>query len=49
MGVDGNMILQGVEGRRAWSMVITKETGKMTATVSDHQFGFVVFGAYIPF
>jgi hypothetical protein len=46
--VDGNMILQGVEGSRAWSMVITKETGKMTATVSDQQVGFVVFGACIP-
>ena len=46
---DGNMILQGVEGSRAWSMVITKDTGKMTATVSDHQVGFVVFGACLPF
>jgi hypothetical protein len=47
--VDGNMILQGVEGSRAWSMVIAKETGKISATVSDHQVGFVVFGACIPF
>jgi hypothetical protein len=46
--VDGNMILQGVEGSRAWSMVIDKETGKISATVSDHQVGFVVFGACIP-
>jgi hypothetical protein len=47
--VDGNIILQGVEGSRAWSMVIAKETGKISATVSDHQGGFVVFGACIPF
>jgi hypothetical protein len=47
--VDGNIILQGVEGSRAWSMVIAKETGKISATVSDHQVGFVVFGACIPF
>jgi hypothetical protein len=47
--VDGNIILQGVEGSRAWSMVIAKETGKISATVSDNQVGFVVFGACIPF
>ena len=47
--VDGNMILQGVEGSRAWSMVITNDTRKMTASVSDHQVGFVVFGSCLPF
>jgi hypothetical protein len=47
--VNGDMILQGVEGSRAWSMVIANETGKISATVSDHQVGFVVFGACIPF
>jgi len=46
--VDGSMILQGVEGSRAWSMIITQETGKMTATVSDQHVGFVVFGACLP-
>jgi hypothetical protein len=29
-------------------MIIAKETGKISATVSDHQVGFVVFGARIP-
>jgi hypothetical protein len=47
--VDGNVILQGVEGSRAWSMVIAKQTGKISATVSDDQVGFVVFGACTPF
>jgi hypothetical protein len=46
---DGSMILQGVEGSRAWSMVIAKETGKMSATVADDQAGFVIFGACTPF
>jgi hypothetical protein len=41
--VDGNVILHGAGGSRARSMVIAKDTGKMTATVSDHQVGFVVF------
>ena len=46
---DSRMILQGVEGSRAWSMVIAKETGKMSATVADDQAGFVIFGACTPF
>jgi hypothetical protein len=46
---DSGMILQGAEGGRAWSMVIAKETGKMSAAVADDQVGFVVFGACTPF
>jgi hypothetical protein len=46
---DNRMILQGVEGSRAWSLVIAKETGKMAATVADDQAGFVIFGACTPF
>jgi hypothetical protein len=46
---DRSMSLQGVEGGRAWSIVIGKETGKMSATVADDQVGFVVFGACTPF
>jgi hypothetical protein len=46
---DSRLILQGVEGGRAWSMIIAKETGKMSATVADDQVGFVVFGACTPF
>src|SRR5215831_1104907 len=38
--VEGNMILQGAEGGRAWSMVIATETGKVSASVSDNQVGF---------
>ena len=43
--VYGKMILQGSENGRGWTMVISEETGKMSATVSDDQVGFVVFGA----
>ncbi len=43
--VDGKLIMQGVEGGRGWSMVISENTGKMSATASEDQFGFVVFGA----
>ncbi len=43
--VDGKMILQGIQNGKAWSMVITEATGKMTITAADDQVGFVVFGA----
>ena len=46
---DSSMILQGVEDGRPWSVVIAKDTGKMSATVADDQVGFVVFGACTPF
>lgn len=47
--LDASMILQGIEGSRAWSMVIAKNTGKMSAAVADDQAGFVIFGACTPF
>ena len=46
--VNGNIIMQGVQRGRGWSMVISEETGKMSASVSDDQAGFVLFGACTP-
>jgi len=43
--VDGKVIFQGIQDGKAWSMVITEATGKMTITAADDQVGFVVFGA----
>jgi hypothetical protein len=45
--IDGNLILQGVQNGKAWSMVIMEANGKTTLTASDGQAGFVVFGACI--
>ena len=42
---EGKIILQGAENGRGWTIVISKQTGRMSATVSDHQVGFIVFGA----
>lgn len=42
--VDGNLILQGVQGGRAWSLVVSEATGKMTLTVAGAGDGFVLFG-----
>ena len=43
--VGGNLILQGVQNGKGWTMVISETTGKATITASDNQVGFVVFGA----
>ena len=43
--VDGHLIMQGAENGRGWTMVISEESGGMSATVSDESVGFVVFGA----
>jgi hypothetical protein len=45
--MEGNLILQGVQNGKGWTMVIAEGTGKATITASDNQVGFVVFGACI--
>ena len=47
--LDGHLSLQGGEGGRAWSLIIAGGTGKLTATITDDQVGFVIFGACTPF
>jgi hypothetical protein len=41
---DGQTILQGAEGGRAWSMVIDQTTGDMTIAIAGDETGFVLFG-----
>jgi len=45
---DGRLVLQGGQGGRSWSMVISEETGKMSVSVVDDEVGFVIFGACTP-
>jgi hypothetical protein len=42
--IDGQTILQGAEGGRAWSMVIDQMTGDMTIAIAGDETGFVLFG-----
>jgi len=42
--VDGQTILQGAEGGRAWSIVIDQMTGDMTIAIAGDETGFVLFG-----
>jgi L-lactate utilization protein LutB len=41
---EGQTILQGAEGVRAWSMVIDQLTGDLTAAIAGDETGFVLFG-----
>jgi len=43
--VDGQLILQGIDHHRAWSMVISEETGRLSGSITDAYAGFVLFGA----
>lgn len=45
---NGKMIIQGSQGGRGWTMIISQETGKVSASVAGDQYGFVVFGACTP-
>ena len=42
---DGALIMQGVQGIRGWSMVVGERSGKMSASISEEQVGFLLFGA----
>ena len=46
--LEDELILQGVEGGRGWSLSIWEATGKMVLTASGLEEGFIVFGACTP-
>jgi len=46
--LDGNMILQGGQAGRGWTMTISETTGKMSVAITSEGEGFVVFGACTP-
>lgn len=41
----GNLILQGVEEGRGWTLLIDESTGEMSVSVADPDGAFVLFGA----
>ena len=46
--LEDELILQGIEGGRGWSLSIWEATGKMVLTASGLEEGFIVFGACMP-
>ena len=45
---DGMLVLQGDQNGRAWSVVVSQESGDMTLTASADRGAFVVFGVCTP-
>lgn len=45
---DGLIVLQGMERARAFSIMISEASGKLTASVARENLGVVVFGACTP-
>jgi len=45
---EGNLVLQGVEAGRGWSMTVTEANGHVTLAVANEGRGFIVFGACTP-
>jgi len=45
---NGRLIMHGGQGGRGWTAVISEETGKMSATISEERVGFILFGACTP-
>jgi len=46
--LDGKIILRGGDGARAWTVIVSEATGKMSASVSAEEHGFLIFGACTP-
>jgi hypothetical protein len=44
---DSQLVLQGTELGYGWVIALDQETGKMTATLANHEGAFVLFGACI--
>jgi hypothetical protein len=42
---DGNLVLQGGQAGRGWTMVISETSGKSTFAVADEGFALLAFGA----
>lgn len=45
--MEGKLILHGSQNGRAWNIVTSQTTGKMTGTIAADEFSFTVFGACI--
>src|SRR5262245_19219632 len=43
----GNVILQGAQAGRGWTMTISAETGKMSAAISSGGEGWILFGTCV--
>jgi hypothetical protein len=45
---DGMLVIQGVENKRAVSITINEESGKLVGAIATDEEGFIIFGACTP-
>ena len=45
---DGMLILQGVENKRAFSITINEQSGKLVGAIAADEEGYMIFGACTP-
>ena len=45
---NGRLIMHGGQNGRGWTILISEETGKLSATISEEGVGFIIFGACTP-
>lgn len=38
------IILQGFENKRGWTVIVSKESGDFSATISEEDYGVIIFG-----
>ena len=43
--LNGQLILQGVEGTHGWTLIIAEDTGQMSATIASAAAGYIIFGS----
>jgi hypothetical protein len=42
--VNGNLILQGVQHQLGWTLIISEDMGRMSATIAGAGEGYIIFG-----
>ena len=43
--LNGQLILQGVQGAHGWTLIIAEDTGQMSATIAAATAGYIIFGS----
>jgi hypothetical protein len=45
---DGMLVMQGFENKRAFSITVSQQTGKLVGAIATDEAGYVIFGACTP-
>ena len=45
---DGMLVIQGFENKRAFSITVSQQSGKLVGAIATDEAGYVIFGACTP-